>query len=63
MLVENSYFENNYATTEPGCINNCGQLIVKTLHFIKTVHFGGLEQYTLTVEQIQQYMILISQIM
>ena len=35
MLVENCYFENNHATTEPGCINNCGQLIVKNSTFYK----------------------------
>lgn len=39
MLVENSYFENNYATTEPGCINNCGQLIVKNSTFYKNSAF------------------------
>jgi len=39
MLVENCYFENNYATTEPGCINNCGQLIVKNSTFYKNSAF------------------------
>ncbi|WP_299524150.1 Ig-like domain repeat protein [uncultured Methanobrevibacter sp.] len=39
MLVENCYFENNYASTEPGCINNCGQLIVKNSTFYKNKAF------------------------
>lgn len=31
--VRDSTFENNYASTEPGCINNCGQLYVWTSTF------------------------------
>ena len=39
MLVENCYFEDNYAHVEPGCINNCGQLIVKNSTFYKNRAF------------------------
>ncbi|WP_427003207.1 Ig-like domain repeat protein [Methanobrevibacter intestini] len=39
MLVENCYFEDNYAHVEPGCINNCGQLIVKNSTFYKNSAF------------------------
>jgi hypothetical protein len=35
MVVRNCYFENNYASTEPGCINNCGKLTVYNTTFIK----------------------------
>ena len=39
MVVRNCYFENNYATTEPGCINNCGKLTVYNTTFIKNRSF------------------------
>lgn len=39
MIVRNCYFENNYATTEPGCINNCGKLTVYNTTFIKNRSF------------------------
>ena len=35
MAVQNCYFENNYAKTEPGCINNCGKLTVYNTTFYK----------------------------
>lgn len=35
MTVRNCYFENNYARTEPGCINNCGKLTVYNTTFFK----------------------------
>lgn len=35
MVVRNCYFENNYAKTEPGCINNCGKLTVYNTTFYK----------------------------
>lgn len=35
MTVQNCYFENNYANTEPGCINNCGKLTVYNTTFYK----------------------------
>jgi len=35
MIVQNCYFENNYANTEPGCINNCGKLTVYNTTFYK----------------------------
>ena len=35
MIVQNSYFENNYAGGEPGCINNCGKLTVYNTTFVK----------------------------
>lgn len=33
MTMDNCYFENNYAKTEPGCVNNCGILIVNNTTF------------------------------
>ena len=33
MVVKDSYFENNFARTEPGCINNCGVLTVYNTTF------------------------------
>ncbi len=39
MIVRNCYFENNYATTEPGCINNCGKLTVYNTTFYKNRSF------------------------
>jgi len=33
LKVYNSYFENNFATSEPGCINNCGVLIASNTTF------------------------------
>ena len=33
MTVRNSTFKNNHATTEPGVINNCGQLVVYDSYF------------------------------
>ena len=33
MNVTDSYFEGNYARTEPGCINNCGILVVRNSTF------------------------------
>ena len=35
MIVQNCYFEGNYANTEPGCINNCAKLTVYNTTFIK----------------------------
>ena len=35
MVVRDCYFENNYARTEPGCINNCGVLTVYNTTFYK----------------------------
>lgn len=35
MTVQNCYFEGNFATTEPGCINNCGKLTVYNTTFVK----------------------------
>ena len=34
MLLKNCYFENNFARTEPGAINNCGLAIVYNTTFI-----------------------------
>ncbi|WP_405287182.1 Ig-like domain repeat protein [Methanobrevibacter sp.] len=39
MIVRNCYFENNYATTAPGCINNCGKLTVYNTTFVKNRSF------------------------
>ncbi|WP_296888771.1 Ig-like domain repeat protein [uncultured Methanobrevibacter sp.] len=39
MIVKNCYFENNYGSTEPGCINNCGKLTVYNTTFIKNKSF------------------------
>ena len=39
MVVRNCYFENNYASTEPGCINNCGKLTVYNTTFYKNRSF------------------------
>ncbi|WP_458403261.1 Ig-like domain repeat protein [Methanobrevibacter sp.] len=39
MIISNCYFENNYATTEPGCINNCGKLTVYNTTFVKNKSF------------------------
>ena len=39
MVVKNCYFENNYGSTEPGCINNCGKLTVYNTTFIKNRSF------------------------
>ena len=39
MNVTDSYFEGNYARTEPGCINNCGVLIVTNSIFYKNSAF------------------------
>ena len=39
MIVKNCYFEGNYASTEPGCINNCGKLTVYNTTFIKNKSF------------------------
>ena len=33
--IDNCYFEGNYARTEPGCINNCGVLIVNNSTFYR----------------------------
>ncbi|PWB87997.1 Ig-like domain repeat protein [Methanobrevibacter thaueri] len=35
MIVTDCYFEGNYATTEPGCINNCGILEVYNSTFYR----------------------------
>lgn len=51
MVVRNCNFEDNYATTEPGAINNCGQLEVYNLISHVMVHIGGLEQFILIIEQ------------
>ena len=37
--VSDSYFEGNYARTEPGCINNCGVLVVTNSTFYKNTAF------------------------
>ena len=39
MIVKNCYFENNYGSTEPGCINNCGKLTVYNTTFVKNRSF------------------------
>lgn len=39
MDVTDSYFEGNYARTEPGCINNCGVLVVSNSTFYKNTAF------------------------
>ena len=39
MEVVDSYFEGNYARTEPGCINNCGILVVRNSTFYKNSAF------------------------
>ena len=39
MIVRNCYFEGNYATTAPGCINNCGVLEVYNSTFYKNRAF------------------------
>ena len=39
MNVTDSYFEGNYARTEPGCINNCGILVVKNSTFYRNSAF------------------------
>ena len=39
MEVTDSYFEGNYARTEPGCINNCGVLVVKNSTFYRNTAF------------------------
>lgn len=37
--VDNCYFEGNYARSEPGCINNCGVLVVRNSTFYKNTAF------------------------
>ena len=37
--VSNCYFEGNYARTEPGCINNCGVLVVRNSTFYRNTAF------------------------
>ena len=39
MIVQNCYFEENYASTEPGCINNCAKLTVYNTTFVKNRSF------------------------
>ena len=39
MNVSDSYFEGNYARTAPGCINNCGILVVRNSTFCKNSAF------------------------
>ena len=39
MIVQNCYFEGNYASTEPGCINNCAKLTVYNTTFVKNRSF------------------------
>ncbi len=39
MGADDCYFEGNYARTEPGCINNCGVLIVSNSTFYKNSAF------------------------
>ena len=39
MQVNNCYFEGNYAKTEPGCINNCGVLLVNNSTFYRNSAF------------------------
>ena len=39
MNVDDCYFEGNYAKTEPGCINNCGILVVNNSTFYKNSAF------------------------
>ena len=39
MQVDDCYFEGNYAKTEPGCINNCGILVVNNSTFYKNSAF------------------------
>ena len=49
MIVRNCYFENNFAETEPGCINNCGKLTVYNTTFVKNRSFwwaGAIHNHT-----------------
>ena len=49
MDVADSYFEGNYARTEPGCINNCGVLVVRNSTFYKNTAFwwaGAIHTHT-----------------
>ena len=39
MIMRDCYFEGNYAETEPGCINNCGELIVYNSTFYRNSAF------------------------
>ena len=39
MEVTDCYFEGNYAKTEPGCINNCGILVVNNSTFYRNTAF------------------------
>ncbi len=39
MNVTDSYFEGNYARTAPGCINNCGILVVRNSTFYRNSAF------------------------
>ena len=39
MQVDDCYFEGNYAKTEPGCINNCGILVVNNSTFYRNSAF------------------------
>jgi len=43
MVIKDCYFENNYARTEPGCVNNCGIVVIYNTTFIKNRSFwwGG----------------------
>ncbi|WP_407376208.1 Ig-like domain repeat protein [Methanobrevibacter sp.] len=38
-LVQDCYFEGNFARTEPGCINNCGVLVVRNSTFYRNAAF------------------------
>ena len=39
MTMEDCYFEGNYASVEPGCVNNCGVLIVTNTTFFNNSAF------------------------
>lgn len=39
MVIRDCYFENNYARTEPGCVNNCGVAVIYNTTFINNRAF------------------------
>ena len=39
MIMKDCYYERNYAETDPGCINNCGELIVYNSTFYRNSAF------------------------
>lgn len=51
MVVRNCNFEDNYATTEPGAINNCGQLEVYNSNFTRNGAYWWAGAIILIIEQ------------